>query len=158
MANMMKRASFYKEGVALYVAITITGALVLVSFAIINIALKQITISTLSRDSQAAFYAADSGAECALFWDLKNSTGSAFSTSSATQISCFRNSETVGGGGSNGTSTFDISFAPDPYCANVTVAKWYDGPVLKTRIESKGYNTCDTASLRRVERAIEITY
>lgn len=155
----MKRKSFYQEGVALYVAISITGALILVSFAIINSALRQITISTISRDSQAAFYAADSGTECALYWDLKNLSGSAFSTSSASQISCNGNPNTsVGGGGSNGTSTFDINFSPDPYCATVTVVKRYEGSVLTTKIESKGYNTCDTASLRRVERAIRVTY
>ena len=69
--NFFTKKAEGQRGIAIYIAVTITAALILVSFAIISLALKQIVISSASRDSQAAFYASDSGVECALYWDLK---------------------------------------------------------------------------------------
>lgn len=48
----------------------LVGALVLsVGLAILNITLKQMTLSSAGRESQQSFYSADSGVECALFLD-----------------------------------------------------------------------------------------
>jgi hypothetical protein len=41
-----------------------------VGASIINIALKQVILSGAGRESQFAFYAANTGLECALYWDL----------------------------------------------------------------------------------------
>lgn len=167
--NNQALATNYKRGIALYIAITVTGALVLVSYAIIEIALKQIAISSIGRDSQQAFYAADTGAECAIYWDIKNPTNpgrSAFATSTAQTITCNYEPSTplinpqnlnmpVG---NTSTSTFRMYFGPDPYCADVTVGKSYSGGNPKTTIESRGYNTCDTTAPQRVERAVRISY
>jgi Tfp pilus assembly protein PilX len=149
-----------RKGIAIYISVTITAALVLVSFAILNLAIKQIGISSAGRDSQAAFYAADSGIECALFWDLKNSTVpgvSAFATSSPLQtISCNNQIITVSRNGAS--STFNYSFTPNPYCVSVTVAKDYVGEQPTTLIESRGYNSCIAGNSRRVERAVLVNY
>ena len=160
------------RGIALYIAVTVTAVLVLVSFAIISIALRTVSISSAGKDSQEAFYAADSGSECAIFWDVKNPTNpgqSAFSTTTSQVIYCNQDptnnpinptfpTNTVGGGQSNATSTFHLTFLPKPYCADVTVVKGYNGTVRTTKIESKGYNTCDTTSPLRVQRAIRVNY
>lgn len=158
------RANAYKNGIALYIAISVTGALVLVAFAIIELALKQIAVSSAGRDSEAAFYAADSGSECAIFWDVKNPTSpgtSAFATTTTQAISCnslaITPSLAVAPQG-NGTSTFTITFLPDPYCAIISVAKSYTGNTSATRIESRGYNSCDSTAYQRVERAIRVDY
>lgn len=162
-SNLLRKNTKDERGIAIYIAVTVTGALILVSFAIISLALKQIVISSASRDSQAAFYASDSGVECALYWDLKNTGGSLFSTSTGNQtISCNAVSssvtKTVNGTTGVGTSTFSFTFLPDPYCVNVLVVKNYSGPDLKTRIESRGYNSCSSTNARRVERAIMVNY
>lgn len=48
-----------------------TASIILaVGVSIISIALKQLQISTVGRESQYAFYAANTGAECALYWDF----------------------------------------------------------------------------------------
>lgn len=151
------------KGIAIYVAVTITAALILVSFSVISLALKQIVISSTARDSQSAFYAADSGVECALFWDLKNTGGSLFATSTGNQtISCNNVSSTVtksvNGTTGVGTSTFSYSFSPDPYCVTVWVTKSYTGSTIMTNIEARGYNSCSTTNQRRVERAIRANY
>ncbi len=161
---MKKLTTNYKRGIALYIAITVTGALVLVSYAIIEIALKQIAISSIGRDSQQAFYAADTGAECAVYWDIKNPTNagvSAFATDTPNAINCNNQPLTPTltiGTNLAGTSTFRMFFGTDPYCADVTVGKSYVGSNRKTTIESRGYNTCDTTAPQRVERAVRISY
>jgi Tfp pilus assembly protein PilX len=139
-----------KRGITIYIAVTITAALILVSFSIINITLKQISLSSAGRDSQAAFYAADSGIECALYWNFRNEIGpySAFDPSKPVQdINC--NNTLISVSRTMGTSTFRMTF-PEPYCAIVTVGK----VLASTTIESRGYNTCSSAGVRRVERAI----
>ncbi len=168
MKNKRFKIKDSSRGIALYIAITITGALVLVSFAVVNLAIRQINISSAGRDSQTAFYAADSGAECALFWDVKNPSGqTAFSTTTPqTTLSCNADASnplnaTISinrtSNGPYATSTFNITFLPRTYCATVTVAKNYSSGV-RTTIESKGYNTCASGALRRVERAIRVDY
>lgn len=131
----------------------VTGTLLIVASGIINLAVKQAFISSSARESQHAFYAADSGMECAIYWDVKNASGySAFSTSTSSQINCNNQVMTVGGVVS---SSFSFNFDPDPYCTIVTVTKNANGSTL---IESKGYNTCSGSTSRRVERAVRVTY
>ncbi len=152
-----------EKGFALLIAIAVTGTLLLISTGMVNLALKQSNISGAGRDSQLAFYAADTGLECALYWDTKNPSGeSAFNITTGVPIECNRdpvnaavppgNQWVVGG---SSVSSFTMTFLPEPYCATVTVTKNLDGT---TQIESKGYNTCDPNSPRRVERAVRATY
>jgi Tfp pilus assembly protein PilX len=145
-----------EKGIALLITIILTGTLLLVATSIMNTAVKQAFLSDAGRQSQYAFYAADSGAECALYWDVQNPSGfSAFNSS--TPIECNRdaanqaNHFTVG---EVNPSRFTITFLPDTYCAKVTVTKSGN----TTTIESSGYNTCDENDPRRVERAVRITY
>ncbi len=156
------------KGFTLFIATIVMGTLLLITAGITSLAVKQAFISSSGRESQAAFYAADTGMDCALYWDVNNDGGndSAFSTSSApSTITCDGNpTPNIGGLGGAGfyspvTHTFNFDFLPNnPYCATVTVRKEYVGGVLKTTIESKGYNTCSTSNPRRVERAVRATY
>lgn len=149
-----------KKGFTLFIAIVVMGALLLISTSIVNIAVKQSLIANSGKESQVAFYAADTGMECALFWDVKNSSGqSAFATSTGSTIYCNRDSSNQSNqwvvGGSSVSTINRIDFLPDPYCAIVTVTKNGDGTTV---IESRGYNTCAGSSSRRVERAVRATY
>jgi len=164
-----------KKGITLFISVVIMGILLFITFAVVNITLKATLFASSGRDSQYAFYAADTGIECALYWDSKFDP-SKFATSTAGTITCAGNppistgsqtvptnpsqSSRVGGGGSgNPTSIFyfvmNQGASPEVYCAIVTVTKNSDGT---TYIKSRGYNTCDTANPRRVERGIEVTY
>ncbi|KKQ82614.1 MAG: hypothetical protein UT07_C0025G0007 [Parcubacteria group bacterium GW2011_GWB1_38_8] len=146
-------------GFTLFVSIILMGTLLLIAGGIVSLAKRQLLVSASGHESQHAFYAADTGIECALFWDIQSPTGiSAFSTSSTSTIFCNRdannstNQWTVGGGPTSVINRID--FAPDPYCAIVTVTK----VGVTTQIESKGYNTCSVSNTRRVERAVRVTY
>ena len=59
------------RGMTLFIAIAIMSILLFISFAVVNITVKGTIFATFGRDSQYAFYAADSGAECAIYWDSK---------------------------------------------------------------------------------------
>jgi len=149
-----------EKGITLFVAILITATLLLISVAIVTLAVKEAFLSSTYRDSQYAFYAADTGAECAIYWDVNNPNNiSAFATSTPDPqriISCLGNSITPVRQvlGNNGTSTFHINYQSEPYCADIVVAKYADGT---TKIESLGYNNC-TSNPRRVQRAVRVTY
>jgi len=163
-------------GFTLFISLTITATLLLVAAGIVTVALRQSFLTGSSRESQYAFYAADSGIECAIYWDVKNGTGfSAFSSLSpdSTTIICnaddanttnvgktnpFPNS--FGGPSASNISSFRLTLysnppAYTPYCADVTVTKSLDG---KTKIISKGYNTCDDTNPRRTQRSVEVNY
>lgn len=178
------KISAKQAGITLFIAVIVMSILLFISFAVINVALKGTLFASSGRDSQYAFYAADSGIECALYWDSKYPTNeSAFATSTITPstprtIGCggsssVPNNMTTGdtiygtttltriGGGGNANPTSVFGFVLDkganavPYCAIVTATKNTNGT---TYIKSRGYNTCDASNLRRVERGIEVTY
>lgn len=148
------------KGLTLFVAIVVMGTLLLISTGIVDLALKQAVVSGSGRDSQYAFYAADTGMECALFWDIKNpsASGSAFSTSTGSTIFCNRDANNPSNqwvvGGSSVSVINAITFLPEPFCAIVTVTK--TGSI--TEVESRGYNSCNPSNPRRVERAVRAVY
>lgn len=148
---------YKKRGFTMLVAVIVTGMLLIVSFAVVNIAVRQIILSNSNEESQHAFYAADSGTECAVYWDFRNGV-SAFSTTSSSLISCGTMlNQSVGGGGlGNATSTFQLNFTKG--CAIVSVGKHYISGNLVTIIDSRGYNTCSAGAIRRLERAEKLTY
>ena len=151
------------KGFTLFVAIVVMGTLLLIAAGIASLAVRQALISASGRESQQAFYAADTGIECTLYWDVQNPAGvSAFSTSTGSTIFCNKDGNNPGNQwvvGGNDTSTINrIDFLPDSSCAIVIVTKAYISGVLKTTIESKGYNSCDLSNPRRVERAVRATY
>ncbi|MFA7216406.1 MAG: pilus assembly PilX N-terminal domain-containing protein [Candidatus Paceibacterota bacterium] len=174
MINFLKLNKKYRnEGFTLLISIITTSILLLVSFVVINISLKQLIITYTGQASQQAFYAADSGIECAFFWDVKNPENpgvSAFATTSPGIIRC--NSQTIltssqtvptnpsqssrigGGGSSQPNSIFYLTFS-NGSCVIVTVIK---DPSGQTTIKSRGYNTCDLSASRRFERGTELIY
>jgi hypothetical protein len=61
----------FKGGFALLFSVLVSSLLLTIGLSIFSIALKELAISTASRQSIYAFYAADSGRECALYWDIE---------------------------------------------------------------------------------------
>lgn len=150
---MMNRT---KKGFTLLMAVIITSVLLIISTGIISIAIKQAELSTFSRDSERAFYAADSGVDCALYWDLKNASVSAFDPSSNTAITCNNQTPSISGrAGSD--SKFTLTYT-DIGCtrAEVEVIKRVISP--KTIIRGYGYSSCDPSDSRAVQRTISVRY
>lgn len=155
------------NGYVLLFSVLISGIILAIGIGIANITLKSIILSSASRDSQFAFYAADGGGECALYWDTKHGgfTDTVFATSTestppSSGVSC--NGQDIASSWviSNMTATsadtvFSITLSGG-VCSTILVSKTDSGGV--TKIESRGYNTCDINFPRRLERAIRITY
>jgi hypothetical protein len=60
-----------KAGFAILFAVLLASFLITLGISIFSISLKEILITTSVRDSQIAFYTADSAQECAQYWDFK---------------------------------------------------------------------------------------
>ncbi len=87
-----------QKGFTLLVATVTTSILLIVSFVVVNVALKQLVLAYSGQESQFALYNADAGIECALYWDLNNGPVSAFGGATATNIQCNNQINSVGGG------------------------------------------------------------
>jgi Tfp pilus assembly protein PilX len=162
-----------RRGMTLFISISIVSILLMIIYSLVSIVIKGTQFAATGRESQYAYYAAESGLECAIYWDTE---ADAFATSSgAVTIRCANQdrdnglnkpnivgtttivSTRIGGGGdANPMSIFHIGYGGP--CAIVTVLKYYSGPDLITHIKSRGYNTCNTSSSRRLERGVEAKY
>lgn len=149
-----------QRGFTLLISVLVSGILLALGFAIYNIASKEITLSSSGRESQFAFYAADSGIECALYWDYQED---AFSTTSPQQPNCAgapvdNYDVQYDADADNYTTTFSFSLngAPAAPCTDVTVTRSF--LPTRTTIVAAGYNTCVTTNPRRIERAIQVRY
>lgn len=162
-------------GFALLFAILAASVLLSVAVAIWNIALREVILSSFGRESQIAFFAADTGSECALYWDFKG----AFATSTDTDLprpnqkrSCptaFPAFITCGGeiihpiitfcNDFKATTDFSMTMKSGT-CADVTVTKTdpTGSGVSATDIDSRGHNTCDPTNPIYVERGLRTNY
>jgi len=169
---MIRTNSKYKKGISLLIAVLISSVALLFSFAIVNIAVKEVILSQAGKDSQISFYASNSGIECALYWDLKFN---AFNPDGPEgQITCINQDETVNmsnkctGSSPNrvcNSGPIDFFLNPDDLndpCFTIIISKEEQEEdnglaFFETTIESRGYNTC-TDGPRRLERALRAIY
>jgi len=171
-----KNTHFYslkKNGFVLLFAVLTSSILLAIGLGIFSIAYKELLLSSSDRESQIAFYAADSAAECAVYWDavhpgftdgifgLVDSGGVVYDADSSGSPMCagidINDVWTVTGSGVFPiVTTFDLTFG-DGSCAKVTVIKNYSS-VSNTEIRSRGFNSCDPGVSRRAERGLRLTY
>lgn len=172
------------NGFALFYSVIVAGVLAIMAASISHIALQEVTFSGLGKQSQEAFYAADTGLECASYWDQREGQFSLeiFPRFTSKKIICsgvevsdldlalpLPGRSNFDGTGPYGiyTSNFwlrDIGIS-SVSCAHVTVRKnWQYSTTaaarntLDTVITSQGYNICPTSG-RQVERTIvTVTY
>lgn len=153
-----------RRGFALLFSVLATSVLLAISASIWNLALREVTLSSFGRESQVAFYTADSAIECALYWDF---VGTAFATSSNSplppDIRCDASGVTatpsVVSGPLFATSTFSLSI--NTGCATVGVGKsnpTSGGTKINTHIESRGQNRCVVGDPTNVERGVRVKY
>src|SRR6185369_14054407 len=167
-----------QKGFAMLFAVLVSSVLLAIGISIFNLTVKELLLSSSGRESQFAFYAADTGSECAFYWDFKGSSIFATSTdertpspsapdcvdsSGATQAITINNY--LARTSTSASTQFSLIIpnvnalgASAPYCATVTVTKTLNAGVIETSIDSRGYNTCVTTDPGRVERALKVTY
>ena len=170
------------SGYILLLTLLIISILLAMSFGIYTISIKEIVLASFLRDSQQAFAAASSGAECALYWDRVPSllnpqlgiTYTIFATGTIPtlyQIPSNLSNAVCNNGQSNiqlslisvtgwtvtttvttGTTAFLLNFS-NGSCVDVVVTKTGNESTL---VVSDGYNTCDTTFPRRTQREIVV--
>jgi len=148
-------------GFTVLFAVLIGSILFSIGIAIAHLSTKEILLSVAGKQSEIAFFAADTGIECALYYDLR--VGDIFPESSAGSVGgpivCSGNNNVTvtldDSDSTAATSTFQIDFSPSG-CAEVFVGKTVTG---STVIESRGRNDCGGGVNRaRVERALRVRY
>lgn len=164
-----------ERGFTLLVAVIVSSLVLAIGLSILNITLKEFILSSIARESEYAFYAADAGMECALFWDglNRNRFGSSAATPPVvpTYVQCAGGNVKTWGGGSDtqvggqpyGTpSQFEIRWGTPEVCVQVEVIKTLiadvNGDYVRTVVESRGRNNCDLNNPRTVERALRASY
>jgi len=65
-----KPQCFRRGGYALMLSIVVSSIVLSIGISLLNIVQKELILSATGRDSQFAFYAADAGLECVLYWDI----------------------------------------------------------------------------------------
>lgn len=162
------------KGFAILFAVLLASFLVTLGISIFSISLKEIQITTSIRDSQIAFYIADSARECALYWDVK------VEDSFPSKITCSDSEEdcnldrTITCNGTSvllnftkiGTDNYTMLIPKYPFfqasstssstpIASIKITKEVSENNIKTTIESYGYNNSILG--RRVQRGIKTT-
>ena len=174
----------YKKAFALYLSVLVASLLSAIGSALYFIASKEFEFSYSMKESQKAFYVADTAAECALFLNFYHN---AFATSTeftdTAKIKCAGNPlknpqnganiTKLGGSSSRGITIFQVDIPVEKdtgtsggnvnYCAVVRVRKFIDSQGYpRTYIDSRGYNiSCnermnptDSTKNRLLERAV----
>ncbi len=157
------------RGFVLLFAVMLSSIILAIALGVENIALKEINFGTSARETNNAFFAADTGAECALFNDKSNTSVFALD-GTGTFPSCLGSqipfSSPVVTDTSSATYYFIIPElgSASISCANVSVKKEdnLDGTITTT-VTSKGYNngggqgSCIPTS-NSVERELQVIY
>jgi hypothetical protein len=182
MIGNKKNSKNTTKGFTLFYALLVSSLALSIGAAIFDITLREIDLSAAATQSQYAVYVADTGAECALYWDSKyvnvgnnnnGGSGSAFATSSTDTTAAAATSGLLCNGADvtaaaaswtttsvagAATTTFTIlgaTYKAQTPCAVVYVAKV--GNPAQTTVTAHGYNTCVSSSLQ-LERVFQVSY
>lgn len=160
MINTFKKIK-KQNGYAILFTVVIVSAISVITAGLSNTAYKQLILSSLAKDSQSAFYQADTAEECALYADRINPSNI---INLGGVWTCGGASLDVAGSMTAGYTILPISAilnstAP---CFRIDVTKTNRtvGPdtFIDTKISSKGYNICNTSNLRTVEREVIVKF
>ena len=162
------------RGVTLLVAVILSSVVLSVALSLLDVAYKQQLLASTAKQSQYAFYAADSAMECALYWDQKVDAFDYTPLVPAPDIKCNAGisisnqnpTPTIvsgsGGVGSLRKTTFDIPCSGGGVSGSVTILK-SDGTATcsgtnHTCIYTTGYSSCTSSDPRRIERGLKVLY
>lgn len=150
-----------ERGFTLLLSALVASIVLALGASIFAIAQKELALSSIGRDSQFAFYAADTGAECALYWDIRHE----YFATSAPAIAPTCAEEDLDAVGHSVTYPYTVSFQIEPsgYCVDVAVTKSLtpDFQSVRTAIRADGFSVACGAiatSPRTLQRSVELNY
>jgi len=157
-----KKYKNLNQGFVMLFAVTLSAILLSISLGVTNIAYKEIRLGTSARDTNDAFFAADTGIECAL---VNDKAGSAtFVAPGAANVACLGGNIPLSGPAPTWSFVITGLGSTGQSCSRVTVNKdtVSQAPYVVTTLNAKGYNigdaSCTSTNLNRVEREIILKY
>lgn len=157
-----------RSGFALLFAMMLGTILLALALGVSDIALKELVFSTSAKASNDAFFAADTGEECALYYDQYLPGPNRFVyPDPGGSISCANNAitPTFSGNASAWTFTFivlNLGDASSPKaCAKVSIQKSVSGSSTAVTVISDGYTNADstcTPSASSLNRELQVNY
>ncbi len=159
-----------ERGFTLLLAALVSSIVLALGASIFALAQKEVTLSSIGRDSQFAFYAADAAAECALYWDFRFDY---FATSTPPDVNPTCDGQPLSASPPSDDYPYTMESAKinifqdvEPagnFCVQVFVTKSLD-PItsaLRTVIHADGYSVNCAAiqtSSRALQRSVELHY
>tara|TARA_B100000745_G_scaffold168274_1_gene110070 strand:- start:5142 stop:5600 length:459 start_codon:yes stop_codon:yes gene_type:complete len=149
---MMKNT---QKGFTLFIAVLVGSLMLAIGFSIFNLTFKELLLSASARDSQIAFYAADTGLECALYYDQAEDS---FITTGpgGLNVNCAGQNVPVNRTAGSGVYSWEWWLDTGGLCTKIEVNKYTS--TQRTVIRSLGYNTCTDTDPRRTERGLRVIY
>lgn len=160
------------RGAVLLVAILVSSVALAVGLGVYSRTYKELLLGSYWKQAQIAFAAADSGLECALYWELNPGTGGVGTASCfgvmipgwdpKVSVGSFSMS-TSGGGCVNVIITGGVSTTTEARGYNTpgawsSVFSWQSTGWGRGYWVSNPYFSCSNNNPRRVERGLKITY
>ncbi len=151
-AKQKEKEKEEKGFVLLFVAL-LSAVILAVGLEGADIAYREINFSTSARAANEAFFAADTGIECTLYYD-KSTNNYFVQHNSSPTINCANNAIPLPDSYPFWSFTVPNLNSDGKGCAIVTVDKTDS---TRTVINSKGYNTCASSS-NQVERELNVEF
>ncbi|MDB5265562.1 MAG: hypothetical protein JWM39_275 [Parcubacteria group bacterium] len=148
------------RGFTLLIAVILSTVVLTVGLSLLDVAYKQTILSSTAKQSQAAFYNADSALECALYYDQKLDAFDFATPLAASSLTCSSTpvtnySTVVNPAMTMRTTIFTTPCPGSGISATTTIYKYAGGA---TSLYADGFNTCTATDPRRVERGLKATY
>ena len=126
------------RGFVILFAVTLASILLTISLGVSNIALREIKFSTSAKDTNDAFFAADTGTECALFNDKPPTRFPV--AGPATPLTCASATPTYSAGSNTGLYSFKLEIGLTPIPAQPTFSDFiYFVPKILKRNRVVGF-------------------
>ena len=157
-------SSHNQNGFVILFAVLISSMILLIGVGMFRISIKETILSSTARESTIAFFAADTGMECALYHQIKQgafpSAIPAGTPSQSSSVDC--NDQTPSITSSPGQQfVYEFALALDnTACTRVTVDRSNPASVF---IQAQGFNICDgdepdVENPLLLERVLEVRY
>jgi Tfp pilus assembly protein PilX len=154
-----KTAQKNNDGFAMLFTVLVISIILSIALGISDLTFKQTILSNLAKDSQLAFYQADSGVECGMYYDLHMGTlprGTAVAQA-PNQFICGANTMTIVKAQSyTDYFVYQEDITTTTPCYSVTFDKT-DTTTGKNIVSARGFSTC-LSTPRQVERGLKVQY
>lgn len=162
MKNFLKTTK-KQNGYAILFAVVVISSISIIVAGLTSTALKQVILSSLAKDSQIAFYQADTASDCAFYAEMVKGVDEPDFFKTDNVWSCGGQDLIVkpGTDGSYDLIPIEEVYYSDNPCFKISVVKSNldtDPPSVAVNIKARGYNVCDNKNPKIVEREVEINY